>query len=66
MYNLINLSKLKILPISEIVVDDVLVNLGRVIEIEEFDMYYSLIIDRLNEKQVFKFDRQSFLTVTNR
>jgi hypothetical protein len=60
----IDLSKFKISPISQIIKGDYLVNLGSVIETEKLETHYCLIIDRLNEKQVFKFETDTLLVTT--
>ena len=47
--------------ISKIEIDDILVNLGSVLEIEEFEKCYSIIICRLDEKQVIKFNKEIYM-----
>lgn len=49
--------------ISEIKIGSTLVNLGRILEKKELPDHYSLVIDRWNEKQVFKFTKQEFLFI---
>ncbi|MGY0039302.1 hypothetical protein [Pedobacter sp. NJ-S-72] len=51
-------------PVSDIEVGDFLVNLGSVIETERLDTHYNIIIARLNEKQVLKFERDTILITT--
>lgn len=41
----------------------ILVNLGRVLEIEEHSEHYCLIVDRMNEKQVIKFEKDVLLAI---
>ena len=55
------LPNLKVKHISKIKKGNILVNLGMVIEAEEFDRHYTLVISRLNEKQVMKFDKEIFI-----
>lgn len=47
--------------ISELEIGDVLVNLGYVLEIEEGLTHFTLVISRLNEKQVIKFLKEDML-----
>jgi len=47
--------------ISELEIGDVLVNLGSVLEIEEGLTHFTLVISRLNEKQVIKFLKEDML-----
>jgi hypothetical protein len=54
---------LKVLHISKIEKGNIIVNLGLVIEIEKLDRHYSIIISRLNEKQVMKFDMEIFMVI---
>lgn len=61
MNNSIDLSKFKISSIYEIKKGDYLVNLGSVIDTEKLDTHYNIIIDRLNEKQVLRFERDTVL-----
>jgi predicted transcriptional regulator of viral defense system len=57
----LDVSKFKMAPISEIDRGDYLVNLGPVLEKEDLITHYNIIIDRLNEKQVIKFQRDTVL-----
>ena len=57
------LPDLNVKHISKIETGNIVVNLGVVMEIEELTEYYSLIISRLNEKQVFKFDKEIYIAV---
>ena len=61
MQNSIDISKLKLAPISEIAKGDFVVNLGSVIETEKLDTHFNIIISRLNEKQVIKFPTDTVL-----
>lgn len=61
MHNSIDLKKLKMVPVSDIEAGDFLVNLGPVIETEKHETHYNIIIARLNEKQVIKFERDTVL-----
>ena len=42
---------------------DHLINLGNILEIEEQENHYVIIIDRMDEKQVFKFRKAMMLYV---
>lgn len=57
-------SRFKMIPISEIQVGQNVVNLGPVIEIENKKSYYNLIIARVNEKQVIRFNPDVVLLST--
>lgn len=63
MLNSQNLPDIKVKHISKIQKQDILVNLGPVLEIEEFQKYYSIIIDRLDEKQVIKFNKEIYMAI---
>jgi len=63
MSNSIDLSKLKIIPISNVIKGQVLINLGEVIEIDSYPTHINLIISRLNEKQVVKFGKEVSLVI---
>lgn len=45
----------KVVAVDKLQIGDVLINLGQILEIEERDNYYWLVIDRMNERQVWKF-----------
>lgn len=45
------------IQISKVKVGTFIVNLGEILEIEENGHYFHLVISRMNEKQVIKFDR---------
>lgn len=50
--------------ISKIKAGVFLANLGELLEIEERDEYYALVISRMKEKQVFKFEKDMVLITT--
>ncbi len=54
---------LKTIPLSELKVGEILVNLGELLEIEEQEEYFTLVISRIGEKQVFKFEKDAFVMV---
>lgn len=56
-----NLPKINCVHVSKIEAGVVLANLGKLLEIEERNDYYTLIISRMNEKQVFKFEKDTVL-----
>ncbi|MBB6240026.1 intein-encoded DNA endonuclease-like protein [Pedobacter sp. AK013] len=47
--------------ISEVEVGEVVANLGKILEIEEAPQAYCLVIERLGEKQVIKFEKHTLL-----
>jgi len=47
--------------ISEVEVGEIVANLGEILEIEEAANAYALVISRLGEKQVIKFEKQTLL-----
>ncbi len=49
--------------IDRLQLGDFLVNLGEILEIEERDNYFYLVIDRMNERQVWKFNKTDKLVV---
>jgi len=49
--------------IKELKVGNHIVNLGKVLEIEPSEYSYSIVIERLNQKQVFKFDSNEMLYI---
>lgn len=53
----------KILEIADLSVGDKLVNLGEVLEINESDHNYSLVIARMGQRQVWTFNKGSELFV---
>ncbi|RAJ31729.1 hypothetical protein [Pedobacter cryoconitis] len=55
----IKVDMLNIKHISEVEIGDVVANLGEILEIERTLIHYVLVISRLNEKQVVKFDKNS-------
>lgn len=56
-----NLPDIKLRHISEVKEGDFIANVGKILEIEELESYYSLVIERMNEKQVLKFEKNGFL-----
>jgi len=58
------LPKINCVHISKIEVGVGLANLGEVLEIEERDDCYALIICRMNEKQVLRFEKNTILIIT--
>ena len=46
---------MKKINLKDLKIGDTLLNLGEVLEIEEHPVFYSIVIFRNNEKQVFKF-----------
>ncbi|WP_316811717.1 hypothetical protein [Pedobacter heparinus] len=50
--------------ISDLEPGDSILNLGEVLEIEENKEIYSIIILRMNQKQVFKFEKNICLYVS--
>lgn len=52
---------IRIKAISELQPGDKLLNLGEVIEIEEGPEIYAVIIYRMSQKQVFKFEKDASL-----
>lgn len=54
---------LKTIPISNLSIGDSLINLGIVLEILERHDCYSLVIDRMEERQVWKFNKTEDLMV---
>jgi len=61
MNNSIDVSKFKMATLSEIKEGDYVVNLGPVLEKEDLITHYNIVIDRLSEKQVIKFKRDTVL-----
>lgn len=60
-----NTTKFKETPISEIKKGDFVANLGPVLETENVITHFNIIIDRLSEKQVIKFKRDTVLITIN-
>ena len=58
-----NLPKLNQVHISQVQAGVMLVNLGTLLELDEHPQHYCLIICRMGEKQVLKFDKDIFLVV---
>lgn len=56
-----NTELIQIKPISALKPGDKLLNLGEVLEIEESDEIYTVIIYRMTQKQVFKFEKGTSL-----
>lgn len=48
-------------PISNVRIGQYLANLGEVLEIEEQESHFCLIIGRLNEKQVIRFGKEELM-----
>lgn len=57
-------STLKVARIREIAKGDIVINLGEVLEIDIHSNYINLIISRLNQKQVIKFEKNALLVTT--
>ncbi|NQX43230.1 hypothetical protein SAMN05421820_115147 [Pedobacter steynii] len=53
----------KALEMADLSVGDKLVNLGEILEIEESDYNYSLVIARMGQRQVWTFHKESTLFV---
>ena len=47
----------KTVVISDLIVGNILINLGEVIEISEMENCYSLVISRMGQRQVWTFDK---------
>lgn len=58
-----NLSNLQEIHISGIQVGTFIVNLGVILEIDEKDNFFNLVIPRMSEKQVIKFHKNVSLIV---
>ncbi len=52
-----SLPDLKAINISALVKGDIMVNLGLVLEIIENDNHFSLVIDRMEQKQIWSFNK---------
>ncbi|WP_199121441.1 hypothetical protein [Pedobacter sp. ASV28] len=57
----LDVSKFKKISISDIKEGHYIVNLGPVIEAENMETHYNLIIYRMAEKQVIKFENDTVL-----
>lgn len=53
----------KILEMADLSVGDRLINLGEILEIDESDYNYSLVIARMGQRQVWTFHKESALFV---
>ncbi|MBT2560093.1 hypothetical protein J7E50_02510 [Pedobacter sp. ISL-68] len=58
-----NLHNLQEIQISDIQVGTFIVNLGVILEIDEKDNFFNLVISRMNEKQVIKFEKDVSLII---
>ncbi|MEJ2901672.1 hypothetical protein WAE58_04525 [Pedobacter panaciterrae] len=58
-----NPSKFKHVHISKVEAGVTLVNLGTLLEVEEHSLHYCLIVERMSQKQVIKFDKDTLLVV---
>lgn len=52
-----HIEPIEIKVISDLALGDKIINLGKVLEIEESAEFYAIIILRMNQKQVFKFEK---------
>lgn len=52
--------------ISDLTIGDHLINLGPVLEISENDDSYALVIDRMQERQVWRFKKSDILIIKQR
>nr|WP_068892412.1 hypothetical protein [Pedobacter panaciterrae] len=52
-----SLPDLKAISISNLATGDVIVNLGILLEIIENEDYFSLVIDRMEQRQVWNFNK---------
>lgn len=58
-----NLHNLQEIQISNIQVGTFIVNLGVILEIDQKDNFINLVISRMNEKQVIKFEKDVSLII---
>jgi hypothetical protein len=58
-----NLHNLQEIQISNIQVGAFIVNLGVILEIDQKDNFINLVISRMNEKQVIKFEKDASLII---
>jgi hypothetical protein len=59
-----NLIGLKMMEIDQVKPGQTIVNLGMVLEVFESDFCYEFVVERMNEKQVLKFEKQIMLFLT--
>lgn len=59
-----NLASIKMLEINKVKPGHTIVNLGKVVEVFENTCYYELVIERMSEKQVLKFEKETILVLT--
>lgn len=64
MINIGTINQIELKHISEVQNGQFVGNLGKVLEINELENHYSLVIERMNEKQVFKFEKDFQLIIT--
>lgn len=55
-----------IMHITELCVEDILINIGKVLEIEEKPECFSLIIERMDQKQIWTFSKDESLIIFRR
>lgn len=55
-----------IMHITELCVEDILINIGKVLEIEEKPECFSLIIERMDQKQIWTFSKDESLIIFGR
>ena len=53
----------KVMEIANLSVGNKLVNLGEILEIEEYDCSYALVISRMGQRQVWTFDKGAELFI---
>lgn len=51
------------IPIPELEVGNILVNLGLVLEISQENDEFSIVIERMGERQVWRFNKKENLTI---
>lgn len=51
------------MPITELEVGNILVNLGLVLEISQENDEFSIVIERMGERQVWRFNKKENLTI---
>jgi len=52
-----------IVNINKLCIDDILINIGKVLEIEEKPDCFSLVIERMDQKQIWTFKKHDSLTI---
>lgn len=57
---------IKEINVNALEIGNILINLGKVLEIEEQPTCYSVVITRNKEKQVFKFSLNENLTIIDK